>query len=444
MAMSDLWLHPAVILLLGALLMPLLRGRARSVLLIAVPLLAFARVMYLEPGLHGGLHFLDWNLTFGRVDKLSQVFGYIMTLMCILGSVYALHVKNPAEHAAAWCYVAGSLGVIYAGDYLVLFLFWELMAFSSVFLIWQRRRPQSIAAGIRYLLVHVFGGVVLLGGIILRYKATGSLAFDAVDVAHPDLATWLIMIGFILNAAVPPLHAWLPDAYSEATVTGSVFLCAFTTKTAVYALCRAFAGMDVLVPLGVAMAIYGVVYAVLENDARKLLAYHIISQVGYMVAGVGLGSQMAINGACAHAFAHILYKGLLFMGTGSVLQMTGKSKFTELGGLYSKMPWAFVFTLIGGLSISAFPLFSGFVSKSMIVAAGFEDHRTTAAFLLMLASAGTFLHTGLKVPYFIWFGKNNCSPETWQRAEDPPWNMRLAMAITACLCIWIGCYTPYL
>jgi multicomponent Na+:H+ antiporter subunit D len=265
-----------------------------------------------------------------------------------------------------------------------------------------------------------------------------------VDVAHPDLASWLILIGFILNAAVPPLHAWLPDAYSEATVTGSVFLCAFTTKTAVYALCRAFAGLDVLVPLGVAMAIYGVIYAVLENDARKLLAYHIISQVGYMVAGVGLGTQMAINGACAHAFAHILYKGLLFMGTGSVLHMTGQSKFTELGGLYSKMPWAFLFTLVGGLSISAFPLFSGFVSKSMIVAAGFEEHRTTAAFLLMLASSGTFLHTGLKVPYFIWFGKNNCSPATWERAKDPPWNMNLAMALTAGLCLWIGCYTPYL
>jgi multicomponent Na+:H+ antiporter subunit D len=444
MTISDLWLHPAVILLLGAVLLPLLRGRVRSVALVAVPVLTFLRVLYLDPGTHGCVQFLDWGLVFGRVDKLSQVFGYIMTLMCILGSIYSLHVKNPAEQAVAWCYVAGSLGVIYAGDYLVLFLFWELMAFSSVFLIWQRRRPQSIAAGIRYLLVHVFGGVVLLGGIMLHYKATGSLAFGQLDVAHPDLASWMILVGFILNAAVPPLHAWLPDAYSEATVTGSVFLCAFTTKTAVYALCRAFAGLEVLVVLGVIMAIYGVVYAVLENDARKLLAYHIISQVGYMVAGVGLGTQMAINGACAHAFAHILYKGLLFMGTGSVLMMTGQSKFTELGGLYKKMPWAFVFTLIGGLSISAFPLFSGFVSKSMIVAAGFEEHRTTAAFLLLLASAGTFLHTGLKVPYFIWFGKNNCSAETWQRAEDPPWNMRLAMAITAGLCIWIGCYTPYL
>ena len=445
MAMSDIWLHPSAILILGALLMPLVRGRVRSVLLLAVPVLVFARVLCLEPGTtHGVVRFLDWTLTFGRVDRLSQVFGYIMSLMCVLGSLYALHVKDSAQHSAAWCYVAGSLGVIYAGDYLTLFLFWELMAFASVFLIWLRRDAHSLGAGYRYLLVHIAGGLFLLGGIMLRYQATHDLAFSLLDVHHLDLSSYLILAGFLLNAAVPPFHAWLPDAYSSATVTGSVFMCAFTTKTAVYALCRGFAGTEILIAMGVCMALYGVVYAVLENDARRLLAYHIISQVGYMVAGVGLGTEMAINGACAHAFAHILYKGLLFMGTGSVLMMTGRSKFTELGGLYKKMPWAFVFTLIGGLSISAFPLFSGFVSKSMIVAAGFEEKKFWAAFLLMLASAGTFLHTGLKVPYFIWFGKNNCSRETWERAKDPPWNMLAAMALMSFLCIFIGCYTPYL
>jgi multicomponent Na+:H+ antiporter subunit D len=445
MTMSEIWFHPSLILLLGAVLVPLLRGTARNVLLLAVPTLAFFLVMSSQPGVYGVVRFLDWDLTFGRVDRLSQVFGYIMTLMCILGSLYALHVKNPLEHVAAWTYVAGSLGVIYAGDFLVLLLFWEMMAFSSVFLIWLRRDRESVGAGYRYLLVHVAGGVLLLSGILLRYQATGGdLSFGQLDVSHPDLSTWLILAGFILNAAVPPLHAWLPDAYSAATVTGSIFLCAFTTKTAVYALCRGFAGMEILLVLGTVMALYGVVYAVLENDARRLLAYHIISQVGYMVAGVGLGSQMAINGVCAHAFAHILYKGLLFMGTGSVLHMTGKSKFTELGGLYRKMPWTFVFTLIGGLSISAFPLFSGFVSKSMIVAAGFEQHQLWVGFLLMVASAGTFLHTGLKVPYFIWFGRNNCSSETWERAAEPPWNMGAAMTVTALLCIGIGCYTPYL
>jgi multicomponent Na+:H+ antiporter subunit D len=443
--MSNFWIHPALILLVGALLLPLVPARLKRFYLLLVPLIVFMRIWTMQRGDFGHVRFGDWMLTFGRVDALSSVFAYIMGLMCVIGTLYGLHVQEDGQHMAAWTYVAGSLGAIYAGDFITLFLFWEVMAFSSVFLVWFRRRPQSLWAGYRYLLVHATGGVVLLAGILLHSKEIGgSFAFTAFDVAHPTLATWLVMTGFILNAAVPPLHAWLPDAYGEATFNGSVFLCAYTTKTAIYALCRGFAGMEILVPLGVAMALYGVVYAVLENDCRRLLAYHIISQVGYMVAAVGLGTQLAINGAVAHAFAHILYKGLLFMGCGSVLYMTGESKFTELGGLWKKMPLTFVFTLIGGLSISAFPLFSGFVSKSMIISAGFEQHQLWTGFLLTLASVGTFLHTGLKVPYFIWFGKNRCKPATWERAQEPPWNMRAAMLIASGLCILIGCYTPYL
>ncbi|MFH1020350.1 MAG: Na(+)/H(+) antiporter subunit D [Pseudomonadota bacterium] len=444
---NEFWLHPALILIVGAFILPFLPKWLKRPYLVIVPTLAFLSVLSMQGqhGTFGVVRFLDWYLTFGRVDNLSMVFAYIMTLMCIIGTIYGLHVEEDFQHVAAWLYVAGSLGVIFCGDYLVLFLFWELMAFASVFLVWFRRRPESLAVGYRYLLVHTAGGLALLAGLVLRYQATGGdLSFGPIGVGSPSLSTYLIMIGFLLNAAVPPFHAWLPDAYGEATVSGAVFMCAFTTKTAVYALARAFAGMEILVPLGVCMALYGVVYAVLENDARRLLAYHIISQVGSMVAGVGIGTELAINGTCAHAFAHILYKGLLFMGCGSVLHMTGKSKFSELGGLYKKMPMAFVFTMIGGLSISAFPLFSGFVSKAMIVASGFEVHNYWAAFLLTLASAGTFLHTGLKVPYFIWFGKNNCSQETWDKAVDPPWNMQLGMGIAAFLCILIGSYTPYL
>ena len=444
--MTEQWIHPSAILLLGAVILPLLPRAVRRMFIVLVPVLAFCAVLLMQGhnGVYGVVPFMKWQLVFGKVDALSMVFAYIMTLMCVIGSIYGLHVEEAAQHSVAWTYVAGSLGVIFCGDYLTLFLFWELMAFSSVFLVWFRRRKESLGSGYRYLLVHTAGGLLLLAGLVLRYRATGDLSFGPIGVADPQLYTYLIMAGFILNAAVPPLHAWLPDAYGEATVTGAVFMCAFTTKTAVYVLARSFAGMEILVPLGVCMALYGVVYAVLENDARRLLAYHIISQVGYMVAAVGIGTPLAINGACAHAFAHILYKGLLFMGCGSVLHMTGVSKFTQLGGLYKKMPKTFVFTLVGGLSISAFPLFSGFVSKAMIVAAGFETHNYWAGFLLTLASAGTFLHTGLKVPYFIWFDKNNCSQETWERAGDPPRNMQVAMGMAAFLCIFIGCYTPYL
>ncbi len=442
--MTDFWIHPALVLLLGCLGLPLVPARLKKAFLLLVPALTFGSVLTMARGTYGEVHFLQWTLTFGRADALSLVFAHIMSLMCIIGTLFGLQVEEDGQHIASWIYVAGSLGAIFAGDLLTLFLFWEMMAFSSGFLIWYRRQPGSTAAGFRYLLVHVTGGLALLAGIVLQVKATGSTAFTAFDVHHLTPGAWLILGGFLLNAAVPPLHAWLPDAYPAGTFNGAVFLSAFTTKTAVYALCRGFAGMELLVVLGVIMSLYGVIYAIIENDVRRLFAYHIVSQVGYMVAGVGIGTELAINGACAHAFAHILYKGLLFMGGGAVLHMTGETRMSELGGLYKKMPWAFLFTLIGGLSISAFPLFSGFVSKSMIVQAGFDQHLLWAALLLNLAAIGTFYCNGLKVPYFVWFGKNKCQPATFERAKDPPWNMLAAMGLTAFLCIFIGCYTPYL
>lgn len=438
--MTNSFTHPALILIIGALILPFVRGPLRKPYLFLVPLLSLAAVIGNSAlsGHFGTYHFLDWQLVFGRVDKLSSIFALIMAVMAVVGTLYGIHVDNAKEHIAAWFYVAGSLGTIYSGDYLSLFLFWEMMAFSSTFLIWFRRGQGSLAAGYRYLLIHTIGGVILLAGIMLRYQAVGDIAFTLMDVKNPELYTWLIMIGFGLNAAIVPLHSWLPDAYSEASFNGSVFMCAFTTKTAVYTLARGFAGFDILVLLGVIMALYGVIYAVMENDIRKLLAWSIVSQVGYMVAGIGIGTELAINGASAHAVAHILYKGLLFMGTGSVLYMTGKTKFTELGGLYRKMPATMIFTIIGCLSISAAPFFAAFASKGMIIKSGFEAHLNWAAWLLMFGATGTFMYNGLKLPYFLFFGKNNCSGDTWDKAADPPWNMQMAMATSSFLCIAVG------
>ncbi len=438
--MASSFIHPSVLLILGALLLPFVQGPLRKPYLFLVPLMALGAVILNASlsGNHATVLFLDWQLVLGRVDKLSTVFALIMALMAVLGTLYGLQVDRAGEHMAAWIYAAGSLGVIYSGDYLSLFLFWEMMAFASVFLIWFRGRKQSLPVGYRYLLIHTIGGIVLLAGILLRYQAVGNITFELMDIAHPELYTWLIMIGFGLNAAMVPLHSWLPEAYSEASFNGAVFLCAFTTKTAVYTLARACAGMDILVVIGVVMALYGVIYAVMENDIRKLLAWSIVSQVGYMVAGIGIGTDLAINGAVAHAVVHILYKSLLFMGTGSVLYMTGKTKFTELGGLYKKMPATFFFTIIGCLSISAAPGFAAYVSKSMIIGAGFESHLNWASWLLMFGATGTFMYNGLKLPYFLFFGPNNCSETIWKKAADPNWNMQMAMMLAATLCVLVG------
>jgi multicomponent Na+:H+ antiporter subunit D len=388
----------------------------------------------MSQGTYWTYSFIGNSLVFGAVDKLSVVFGWVFTIMSFIGIVYALHVKDNGQHIAAFLYIGGSLGVTFAGDYFTLFVFWELMAFASAYLVFAKREKQAIEAGYRYILVHIFGGVCLLGGIILHYVSTKSLAFGPLE-KDGSLAFYLILTGFIVNAAVPPLHAWLTDAYPEGTITGSVFMASFTTKTAVYVLVRAFPGTELLVWMGTIMALYGVVYAVLENDARRLLAYHIISQVGYMVAGVGIGTDLSLNGSVSHAFAHILYKGLLFMGAGAVIQMTGKRKLTELGGLYKTMPITLVLYMIGGFAISAFPLFSGFVTKSMVVSGATHDHRPLIALLLTMASAGTFLHTGLKLPYYMFFGK-----DTGLRAKEPPVNMLIAMGMAAFMCIGIGVF----
>jgi multicomponent Na+:H+ antiporter subunit D len=430
------FIHPTLFFFIAAALLPFVKGTGRKAILLGAPLLSFFACLIAPEGNHGILQTLGQQLIFGRVDKLSLIFGYVFSISAFIGLVYSLHVKRVGEHMAALLYAGSSLGVVFAGDLLTLFLFWEIMAFTSVFLVWFRGK-ESAAVGIRYLLVHIFGGLCLLGGIFLYAGNGGGIAFNALP--HTGLGPILILIGFMINAAVPPFHAWLPDAYPEATITGIVFMSAFTTKTAVYVLVRGFPGTEILVFLGVTMALYGVVYAVLENDIRRLLAYHIISQVGYMVAGVGMGTEMALNGAVSHAYAHILYKGLLMMGMSSVLFMTGRKKLTELGGLYKTMPITFTLYMIGGFAISAFPLFSGFVTKSMVVSAAVEGHRPFVSLLLTLASAGTFLHTGLKLPYYVFFGK-----DPGIVAKDPPPNMILGMAMAAFMCVFIGVWPGFL
>ncbi|WP_331376525.1 Na(+)/H(+) antiporter subunit D [Sinorhizobium chiapasense] len=436
--MTD-FVHPALLFILGAVPIPFLKGTIRRVYLVLIPLLAIFAVLAMPPGSYGAATFIGQGILIAKVDRLSIVFATVFTIMALIGVVYALHLTRAGQHVAAFVYVGSALGVVFAGDYLTLYLFWEGMAFASAYLVFAQGGEKATRAAFRYLMVHVTGGVALLGGILVHGAAAGSLLFGPIEGGPMDggmgAGAYLILAGFLLNAAVPPLNAWLTDTYPEATVTGAVFMSAFTTKTAVYVLARAFPGTELLVWLGTVMALYGVVYAVLENDSRRLLAYHIVSQVGYMVAGVGIGTEMAVNGATSHAFAHILYKGLLFMGAGAVIHVTGRRKLTELGGLYRTMPLTVALYMVGAFAISAFPFFSGFVTKSMVVAAAGHDHRALVMLALTMASSGTFLHTGLKLPYYMFFGTDRKL-----EAREPPRNMLVAMGMAAALCIAIGVF----
>ncbi|MFQ5329186.1 MAG: Na(+)/H(+) antiporter subunit D [Thermodesulfobacteriota bacterium] len=424
---------PAAIFIIGALLIPLLKGRVKSAYMLLLPVVGFINLIATPAGTHWVVHFLDFEVVLGRLDGLSLLFGYIFHIISFITVIYILHVKRDVEYVAGFVYAGSALGAIFAGDLFSFFVFWEMLTVGSVLLIWARGTKVSMSSGFRYLLIHVVGGLLLLAGIVLYIHEQGSLEFGYIGL--DGLSTYLIFFGIGINCAWPLLHTWLSDAYPEATIGGIIFLSAFTTKTAVYALARAYPGTESLIWIGTAMAAFPIFYAVIENDLRRVLAYSLINQVGFMVVGIGIGTEMAINGATAHAFNDILFKGLLFMSMGAVMHRTGKINATDLGGLYKSMPLTAIFCIVGAASISAFPLFSGFVSKSMVMEAAAHGHMTLVWLVLLFASAGVFHHAGIKIPFFAFFGH-----DAGHRVEEAPRNMLVAMGIAAFLCIFIGAY----
>lgn len=422
-----------LIFVAGALLVPFMKGSVRNAFLLLLPLAAFINLIGLPHGISWQVEFLEYTLIFSRVDRLSLVFGYIFILIAFIGIIYAIHVKDSLQHTAALIYAGSALGVTFAGDLFSLYFWWELMAVASTFLILARRTKEARQAAFRYFMWHFFGGVCLLAGIVMYVQTRQTVAFSYIGIS--DTASWLIFIGFCLNAAVFPFHSWLPDAYPRASITGAVFMSALTTKSAVYILARTYPGCEILMWSGAFMTCFPIFYAVIANDMRRVLSYSLINQVGFMICGIGIGSSLAINGVVAHAFCHIIYKALLFMSMGAVMHMTGKIRATDLGGLYRTMPVTALFCIVGAASISAFPLFSGFVSKSLTVAAVAEHHQTIIWLMLLFASAGVFHHAGIKVPYFVFFGH-----DSGIITKEPPVNMRIAMGIAAFICIFIGVY----
>jgi len=431
------FIPPAFIFIGGALLIPLLRGRIKSAYMMLLPLVSFYFLVSTQVGTAWEVHFLGFDLIPFKVDRLSLVFGYIFHLISFIGVIYTLSIKNDLEYIAGLVYGGSALGVVFAGDLFSFFVFWEMLTVSALWLIWARRTKASQAAGFRYLMVHVFGGLVLLAGIIMYISEEKSINLGFIGLHSP--ATYCIFIGMGINAAWPLLHSWLTDAYPESTVGGAVFLSAFTTKTAVYALARTFPGTELLIWIGAAMTAFPIFYAVIENDLRRVLSYSLINQVGFMMVGIGIGTELSINGAAAHAFAHILYKSLLFMSMGAVLFRTGKINATDLGGLYKSMPWTALFCSIGAASISAFPLTSGFVSKSMVLDAAAHGHMSIIWLTLLFASAGVFHHSGIKIPFFAFF-----SHDAGHRVKEAPPSMLTAMGIAAFFCIFLGVYPKFL
>ena len=450
MWMSEL--PPFIPFFIAALLVLVTRGWLRNIVLLVTPVLGGLHLWFgVQPyvpmvatdalvsakELSYQLTVLNYPLELMRVDKLSLLFGYLFHIASFIAIIYALQVRDTTQQVAGLLYAGSALGAVFAGDLISLFVFWEGLALSSVFLIWASRTERAIKSGIRYLIIQVMSGVILLAGALIHFHQTGSLAFDFIGI--DSTAGWLILLAFGIKSAFPFLHNWLTDSYPESTPTGTVFLSAFTTKVAIYALARGFPGTEILIYVGAIMTCFPIFFAVIENDLRRVLAYSMINQVGFMVCGIGIGTALALNGAVAHAFNDVIFKGLLFMTMGAVLYRVGNINGSDLGGLYKTMPKTAILCIVGASSISAFPLFSGFVSKSMVMAAMLEEGYNYLWIMLLFASAGVFHHAGIKIPYFAFFHH-----DSGIRTQEAPINMLVAMTIAAVLCVFIGSQPQYL
>ena len=439
----EIGTHPATALILGGLAAAVLRGRFASMALVLAPILGFWHIYTLELGSASNLALFGYDIIGVAVDQQAKLFGYLFHLAALVAGIYSFHLRDPWQISMALLYAATAVGVAFAGDMLSLFLWWEGLAITSVFQIWGRKTKQAEESGFRYLFFHVSSGLLLLAGILLRYHGEGASAFSLEPLTQAleagDFGVWLILLAIGIKAAFPGLHVWLKDGYAEATPTGPVWLCAFTTKCAVCMLARLFPGAEILIAIGGVMAMFPIFYAVIENDLRRVLCYSKINQIGFMVVGIGIGTPLAIDGAIAHAYTHVLYKGLLFMSMGAVLYRTGEIRGSHLGGLYKSMPWTTGFCIVGAASISAFPLFSGFVSKSIIITETARNGHVFIWMCLLFASAGVFHHAGIKIPFFAFFAH-----DSGLRPKEAPINMLIAMGISSFMCIFLGCNPQWL
>ena len=427
-------LNPGIWLIVGALIAVLLPQTLSRWFAVILPVFLIAFLFSLNLDNYGTISFFDYSLETFRLDALSRVFGLIFLIASALGNLYALGDDvDKLQRSAALAYAGGAIAAVFAGDMITLFIFFEVAAVASVFLIWARRTDRAFAAGMRYLIFQIGAGVILLAGLLIHFSVTGSIDFDKLGLEAPGGI--LILIAFGIKSAFPLVHNWLQDAYPEATISGTVILSGFTTKLAIYALARSYAGTEILIWIGAVMAIFPIFYAIIENDLRRVLTYSLNNQLGFMVVGIGIGTEMALNGTVSHAFVHILYKALLLMSMGAVLLRTGTCNGTELGGLVKTMPWTAAFCIVGAASASAFPLFSGFISKSMIITAAGEQGYWIIWLILLFASAGVLYHSGIRIPYFAFF-----SEDKGHRVKEAPWPMLVAMGAAAFLCIIIGVF----
>lgn len=411
----HVFLHPGIVLILTGAVIALLPKAASRYLLPLGALAALAALLGTDKSLSIETPFAgELKLSLFVCDEISWFFGLVFAVIGVIGSVYSMDKGRRGEKAASAVYAGSALMTVFAGNMLTFIIFWEVMAAASIYMVFKGNGPDARRSSYRYMVMHLFGGNMLLAGVMLLPAGITAAVGPVTDT--DSLAYWLMFIGIGVNCALPPFHTWVADSYPQATPESQLFMGSYTTKVAVYAMIRFFAGTEWLVIFAAVTAVLAACMALIENDLRKLLSYHIVSQVAMMVAGLAAGGDVGAAGAAMHAAFNILYKGVLLMAAGNIFTALGLRYITDMGGLARKMPVTAACTFIASFAIAGVPYFSGFASKALIMDALHAGGFNMSYILVTMAGVGTWLSITMKINYFVFIKK----PERELPAGDAP------------------------
>ncbi|HQM50922.1 MAG TPA: proton-conducting transporter membrane subunit [Candidatus Hydrogenedentes bacterium] len=436
-------------------LAPLL-GTVASALLLAISLLSVKVLLQ-----HGVLVYTvgGWPPPVGIsmvLDGLTAFMLVTVNLVAFLVVIFCLDYVNQFTARSSFyvlflLMVTGMNGVIVTGDLFNLFVFLEVAAVASYGLVAFGMEKHALEAAFKYAVMGSVGSLCILLGIAMLYATTSTL--NMADMARvlamnepgalTAFVTVLFLMGFGMKGAVVPFHAWLPDAHSSAPAPISAMLSGVLIKAlGVYALCRVTFNilgaspriLGVLLFIGALSMVAGVFLAIGQWDLKRLLAYHSISQIGYVILGIGLGTPLGIMGGLFHLFNHSLFKSLLFLDSGVIEYATGTRDLKEMGGLRAKLPVTGATTLAASMSIAGIPPFNGFWSKLLIIVAAIQAERYGYAFWAVLASILT-LASFMKVMRYTFFGQLNTR---WNSVTETSFFMKLSLVALAVLCVLGG------
>lgn len=388
------------------------------------------------------------------IDGLSAFMLVTTNLVAFLVAVYSVNYMN--AYTDKWKFytlyllmLAGMNGVIIAGDMFNLYVFLEIASIASYALVAFGTEHEELEASFKYMVMGILASTFILLGIVLLYSLTSTL--NMADIARQLsnvrkgeitlLISALFITGFGLKAALVPFHWWLPDAHPSAPAPISAMLSGVLIKViGIYALIRILFNVvglstevvKILLALGALSMTAGAFLAIGQSDIKRMLAYSSVSQIGYIIIGIGIGTPLAILGALFHLFNHAIFKSLLFLNSGAIEHSTGTRDLNQMGGLSSKMPVTGTTSLIASMSIAGMPPLSGFFSKLIIIFAAIQSGHFKLGVIAAAVSILTLAYYA-KLQRLAFFGE---LAERWRHIKEAPNLMKISMILLALICIF--------